>query len=310
VIKSFSSAENFLPNQRSRRVYVSVPRDHHLDERQRTLKAAILDVLRNGRLEPQEFHVSGLPLRSPYTFEAVREVMSRCHGALILAFARWHDPSGDKSLSIPTVWNHFEGAFAVALRKEILVITEDHVAQDGITWNGGGQLVVNAPSKAGPDWLKLPYAKLQIDAWVEAVTCTHDVFLAYSSKGRSTANDVQKFLVSRGISVCDWEIDFAPGATILDELLKSVKSCLGAIMLLTRDDEFLGEESFAAPRDNVIFELGLFVEAKGRERVLVIREEGAKMPADIGGGIYLSLRNRDDITPIHAKLIDFIDKRI
>jgi predicted nucleotide-binding protein len=29
-------------------------------------------------------------------------------------------------------------------------------------------------------------------------------------------------------------------------------------MLLTKDDEFLGEESFAAPRDNVIFEMGLF----------------------------------------------------
>jgi predicted nucleotide-binding protein len=29
-------------------------------------------------------------------------------------------------------------------------------------------------------------------------------------------------------------------------------------MLLTKDDEFHGEESFAAPRDNVIFEMGLF----------------------------------------------------
>jgi predicted nucleotide-binding protein len=142
------------------------------------------------------------------------------------------------------------------------------------------------------------------------VVATYDVFLAYSSKARSTAIEILQFLTLKGVTVCDWQINFAPGATILDELLRGVNSCLGAIMLLTKDDEFLGEENLAAPRDNVIFEMGLFIEAKGRERVLVIREEGAKMPADIGGGIYLSLRNRDDITQIHSKLTDFIDKRI
>ena len=79
-------------------------------------------------------------------------------------------------------------------------------------------------------------------------------------------------------------------------------------MLLTTDDA-LGEENWA-PRDNVIFEMGHFMEAKGRDWVLVIREKGAKMPADIGSGIYLSLRNQDDISPIQIKLLDFIEKRI
>lgn len=295
---------------RAKRVYVSVPRDHNLDERQRVLKHAILNELLSKGIDPQEFQVSGLPLRSPYTFDAVRDLMARCHGALILAFARWRDPSGGDGLAIPTVWNHFEGAFAVALKKEILVITEQNVSQDGITWAGSGQLILAAPSDASPKWLETNYAKIQIDAWIDAVKNVDDVFLAYSSKARATANDIDKFLSSRGVSVRDWEIDFAPGATILDELMGASKRCLGAIMLLTKDDEFLGEESFAAPRDNVIFEMGLFMEAKGRERVLVVREQGAKMPADIGGGIYLPLRDRNDITSIHTKLLDFIEKRI
>ncbi len=295
---------------RAKRVYVSVPRDHNLDERQKALKHAILDELQNAGIEPQEFQVSGLPLRSPYTYQAVSDIMARCHGALVLAFARWRDPSGDARVAMPTVWNHFEGAYALAMKKELLVITEQHVAADGITWDGGGQIILGAPSDATPKWLETADPKRQIDAWIDEVKRVDDVFLAYSSKARATANDISKFLSSRDVSVRDWELDFAPGATILDELLDASKSCLGAIMLLTRDDEFLGEENYAAPRDNVIFEMGLFMEAKGRERVLVVREEGAKMPADIGGGIYLSLRDRNDIAPIHTKLLEFIEKRI
>jgi hypothetical protein len=295
---------------RAKRVYVSVPRDNNLDERQRKLKHAILDKLTRDGLEPQEFQVSGLPLRVPYTFEAVRDIMSRCHGALVLAFARWQDPTGARRVAIPTVWNHFEGAFALAMKKELLVITEQHVASDGITWGGGGQIILWAPSDAGPEWLDAPDAQRQMTAWSNAVKSTNDVFLAYSSKARATANDVGKFLSSQHVSVRDWEIAFSPASTILDELLEASRSCLGAIMLLTKDDDFLGEVSYAAPRDNVIFETGLFMEAKGRNRVLIIREEGAKMPADIGGSIYLPLRDRNDITPIHTKLLDFVTKRL
>jgi CAP12/Pycsar effector protein, TIR domain len=296
---------------RAKRAYVSVPRDHNLDARQVKLKRAILDKLKSNRIEPQEFQVSGLPLRMPYTFDAVKDVMARCHGALILAFARWHDQSRGQGLALPTVWNHFEGAFALALKKEVLVITEDKVAEDGITWSGGAQLILTAPSDADANWLEAPDAKRQLDAWIDAVQHVDDVFLAYSTKGRSPAKDIHSFLASRGVSVRDWEIDFAPGSVILDELMEASRSCLGAITLLTRDDELAnGDENFAAPRDNVIFEMGMFMEAKGRERVLVIREADAKMPADIGGGIYLPLRDRNDITPIQLRLLDFINKRI
>src|ERR1700733_12639054 len=112
---------------RKKRAFVSVPRDRNLSEEQKALKHAIFAKLRSSEVEPQEFQVSGLPLRSPYTFEAVRDIMARCHGALILAFARWRDSGGDDRLAMPTVWNHFEGAFALALKKEILVITEENV---------------------------------------------------------------------------------------------------------------------------------------------------------------------------------------
>jgi hypothetical protein len=291
-------------------VFVSVPRDHNLREPQRLLKRAILAHLRANGLEPQEFQVSGLPVRAPYTIEALRDIMTRCHGVLVLAFGRWHDDSSEDGLALPTVWNHFEGAFAVALKKEILVVTETHVSEDGITWGGGGQIVLRAPKGSDASWLTSEDTHTQFSAWIDAVKQNDDVFLAYSSKARATANDIHKFLTSNGISVRDWEINFAPGPTILEELVQATKACLGAVMLLTRDDELAGTNALAAPRDNVIFEMGMFMEAKGRERVLVVLEDGAKPPADIGGGIYLSLQDRNDISPIHSGLLSFIRSRI
>lgn len=295
---------------RPKRVFVSVPRDHNLREPQRALKRAVLAHLRANGLEPQEFQVSGLPLRKPYTIDAVREVMSRSHGALVMAFSRWHDDSQAGGIALPTVWNHFEGAFAIALKKELLVLSEEQVSEDGITWAGGGQIVLRAPTGADTSWLSTEDTRTQIQAWIDAVKQNDDVFLAYSSKARSIANDIHKFLTGHGVSVRDWEMNFSPGPTILEELSQAARSCLGAVMLLTKDDELVGSTSVAAPRDNVIFEMGMFMEAKGRERVLVVLEEGAKMPADIGGGIYLNLKDRNDITPIHTGLLAFVNNRI
>jgi predicted nucleotide-binding protein len=81
--------------------------------------------------------------------------------------------------------------------------------------------------------------------------------------------------------------------------------------LFTKDDPFEGGDGdAAAPRDNVIFEAGYLMHAKGKERVLVIREEGAKMPADLGGNIYLPLKDRKDISSIHYSVRRFLEERL
>jgi hypothetical protein len=97
------------------RVFISVPTDENLDSRQRTLKHAILDGIRTEGFEPQEFLVSGLALHMPYSFANAYDVISRCQGALVLAFARWRTRTPVSSLAVPTVWNHYEGALALAL---------------------------------------------------------------------------------------------------------------------------------------------------------------------------------------------------
>ena len=169
------------------------------------------------------------------------------------------------------------------MNKRLLIITEQNVAQDGITWQGGGQISTICAS-----WGRRTVAS---SSKREETTGRVDhrckvgkglVFLAFSSKARTIANDVQTFLSSRGVSVLNWELDFSPGPSIMEELLEASKKCLGAIMLLTKDDELTTLGNWA-PRDNVIFELGFFMREKGKDRVLVIREGDAKLPADIGG---------------------------
>ncbi|MBI1256870.1 MAG: hypothetical protein GC204_05325, partial [Chloroflexi bacterium] len=98
--------------------------------------------------------------------------------------------------------------------------------------------------------------------------------------------------------------------TVLDEIQQAEKRCMGGIFLFTKDDEInsKGQQS-AAPRDNVIFEAGYFMNTKGKERTLLICEEGVKIPADVGGNIYLSLKDRHDISTIENDLRKFIEDR-
>ena len=60
------------------------------------------------------------------------------------------------------------------------------------------------------------------------------------------------------------------------------------------------------PRDNVVFEAGYFIQAKGKDHVLVIRQDGVKMPADLGGDIYAALEKKSDIRPIQDTLRKFV----
>ena len=141
------------------------------------------------------------------------------------------------------------------------------------------------------------------------------VFIGCSSAALPLGNKIKEKLETNGDIVATvWNKQLLElGGIILDNLLRYVSSFDFSVLVLSADDftsSTQGGEATAAPRDNVIFEMGLFMEAKGRERVLVVREEGAKMPADIGGGIYLSLRDRDDIKPIETKLLEFVEKRV
>jgi hypothetical protein len=296
-----------------RRIFVSVPADDHLTEQQRDLVHSLLKLISDAGFEPQRFLYSGLPASMGWNFQTVDEVMRRCVGAVVFAFPRWVLPNTDpkaEPIALATEYNHYEGAVANTLGLPTLTVAERGIENRGIAWTGGGRPIVFTPKNVDRSWLNQETFRHRFTLWIDELKQRRDVFLGYCSKARDTANAVNLFLTKLGVSVLDWA-DFSAGGNILDEIERASSICTSGIFLFTQDDtleEAAGDR--AAPRDNVVFEAGYFTQSKGRQRVLVIRENGTKMPADIGGNIYLPLADRRDISSIETQLRSFIEKRI
>lgn len=296
-----------------RRIYVSTPLDEHLHKDQLAIKQAIYASLENEEFEPQEFLYRGLPAGTSWSFQESRKVMQRCDGALILAFVRSDFDLEDGSrLCIPSEYNHYEGALAIANDLPMFVVAEEGIPNRGIVWQGGGLLINSLPTGSDTSWIDNPKFKNQFQLWVDKVRSRPRVFLGYCSKAKPTADALTLYLEhTLGVSVRNYALDFIAGGTILDEIEKSARDSTCGIFLFTNDDPLEGTNPWqAAPRDNVVFEAGFFMHAKGRERTLIIREDGAKMPADVGGSIYLPLKDPKDISPIHLQLSKFLEDRL
>jgi hypothetical protein len=295
-----------------RRIYISAPYQSVIQPEHAILKVAILKYLESQGLEPQHFLESGIPAGWGWNFAAANDVMQRCHGAVILAFPRWRFKMADADYSMPTEYNHFEGALASAYRLPLLIVAERGLTERGIVWPGGGVPITYFPPKAGLDWLDSSTFSQRFKLWKRDVDDRKDVFLGYCSKAKAVAQEIYIFLTKMlQLSVHDWAMDFNSGGTILEEIEKAERECTCGIFLFTADDELAGPTAErASPRDNVIFEAGYFLSAKGKERTLIIREDGAKMPADLGGNIFLRLGDDRNVAVLHEQLRKFVDERL
>ncbi len=112
------------------------------------------------------------------------------------------------------------------------------------------------------------------------------VFVGSSSEGLPLAEIIQLNL-DHLCEVTVWHQGvFSPGAWTLESLLRVANDFDFAVLLLTPDDfvESRGNSALAA-RDNVIFELGLFMGALGRDRTMIVydRTSELKIPSDLAG---------------------------
>lgn len=112
------------------------------------------------------------------------------------------------------------------------------------------------------------------------------LFIGSSSEGLAIAEAFQQTL-GHEADVEVWSQGvFAPGAGFLETLLKKLDTADFAVLVLTADDtvESRGQTT-GAPRDNVLFELGLFMGRIGRDRVFFVYDQGhrPKLPTDLLG---------------------------
>jgi len=125
------------------------------------------------------------------------------------------------------------------------------------------------------------------------------LFIGSSSEGRPVARELQ----AEVNELCEptvWSQDiFQPGGTPLGDLLTTAHNADFAALILTPDDSIISrDEQRSAARDNVIFELGLFLGALGPRRVFIIRPRGQdlRLPSDLVGITVLDYNpNRRDL---------------
>jgi predicted nucleotide-binding protein len=124
------------------------------------------------------------------------------------------------------------------------------------------------------------------------------LFLASSVEGRARARDLRSRLPT------DWSVDLwdegiaVPGSTLLDGLLRLGGEVDFAVLVLSGDDELRCRgQVHTVPRDNVLFEAGLFIGLVGPARTLLVEDErdGLKLPSDLAGITRVRYRSRDGV---------------
>ena len=296
------------------RIFISSPRDEHLDDLRNELKWAIVDEIEKLGYEAQVFGSAdggkGLAAGKSWIPDEANKVMRRCVGAAILGFPIWKGIEiMNKENEVPLVseYCHYEGALARAYRLPILSVLEQGLKERVFFVRYGGDIPVRPPAQIGKEWVSGDEFQNYLEKWDERIRKRKDVFLAYSSGSVETAQYIKGVLTKLGVSTLDWKSDFVGGPTILDQINEAVNQTSGGVFLFTRDDMLMGAEELAAPRDNVVFEAGIFANSKGYERVLIVLEEGAKLPADLGGIVYVPMADKRNLVNIEPQMKRFID---
>ena len=105
------------------------------------------------------------------------------------------------------------------------------------------------------------------------------LFIGSSSESLTIAQAIQLGLDHENLEVKVWTDGvFRASNFAIEDLMKAVESSDFAILILSPDDKVTSRgKRESAPRDNVIFELGLFMGALGRERTFVVKPRSQKI---------------------------------
>jgi hypothetical protein len=120
------------------------------------------------------------------------------------------------------------------------------------------------------------------------------LFIGSSSEGKDVARALQADLDGECEATVWSQGIFEVGSTTFGELLSTAERADFAALVMTPDDRLTSRGSTTmVARDNVIFELGLFLGALGSRRVFIIRPHGQDLhlPSDLAGVTCLAYRH-------------------
>jgi len=148
------------------------------------------------------------------------------------------------------------------------------------------------------------------------------VFIGSSAEAKRFAIAVQAAL-QPDAEVTVWHQGvFSSGRTYIESLMAALAQFDFAILVLTPDDAIQSRSTeILGPRENVIFELGLFMGKLGRDRTFILQQSGSgvKIPTDLSGvatGVYDWPRSDDNYAAVAAasetvrESIRFLGKRV
>src|SRR3954471_24515472 len=113
------------------------------------------------------------------------------------------------------------------------------------------------------------------------------IFLGSSGKQAKLVQALTRGLAEVA-DVEPWTAVFNPGVSTLDRLVELTHQVDFAAFVFAQDDwtadaADAGARGQASPRDNVVFEAGLFGGALGMRRTFILHARGAKLPTDLLG---------------------------
>jgi hypothetical protein len=135
------------------------------------------------------------------------------------------------------------------------------------------------------------------------------IFLGSSGKQERLLKSLTAGLASVA-DVEPWTTVFNPGVSTLDRLVELTHEVDFAAFVFAQDDwtaPTSGDPGTpipgqASPRDNVVFEAGLFGGALGMRRTFILHANGAKLPTDLLG--LTSVRYDPELTPHELKTVN------
>lgn len=295
------------------RIFVSMPADAWQTKAECELKWGIVKRIEKLGYATEVFTdprgTDSLAASQSWSREACEAVMRRCDGCVLIGMPRWR-MGGSEPMALPTEFNHYEGAIAQMLRLPLLSFVQDGVAPRVVFDRSVAGYMGRIPVQPSPQWFKSKDFLVPFEYWRQKLDGRRDIFLGYCSASSVVAKRLKIYLVKNlRLSVLDWATDFDPARTILQQIENAAERCGAGIFLFTADDLLADNspKSRAVPRDNVVFEAGYFCAAKGKAHTLIVLQDGAKMPADLGGDIYAALPAGQGIEAIRPVLRKFAE---